>query len=131
MIFTHNIKTQIYLPVVYALNTFGLCFACIPSLFVWLLLEKREEMKAVFKTSTIAKFLGKCTTEVENPQALYKPVPMWWYLVTTLLAIGVGIFACEFYPVQLHWYGVLLALVVSAAFFIPVCFRIVSLTDVP
>ncbi|KAH8694728.1 oligopeptide transporter OPT superfamily [Ilyonectria robusta] len=122
--FTINIEkyheySHIYLPVVYALNTFGLCFACIPSLFVWLLLEKREEMKAVFKTSTIAKFLGKCTTEVENPQALYKPVPMWWYFVTTLLAIGVGIFACEFYPVQLHWYGVLLALVVSAAFFIP------------
>lgn len=50
----------------------------------------------------------------------YGSVPTWWYLIATLAAMGFGIFACEYYPVQLHWYGVLLALVISAVFYIPV-----------
>lgn len=56
----------------------------------------------------------------DKPQPAYKTVPLWWYWVATALALGFGIFACEFYPVQLRWYGVLLAFAVSAIFFIPV-----------
>lgn len=50
----------------------------------------------------------------------YGQVSSLWYIVVLLVSLGVGIFACEYYPVQLHWYGVILAYVVSAVFFIPV-----------
>ncbi|KAH6896912.1 OPT oligopeptide transporter protein-domain-containing protein [Thelonectria olida] len=118
----HN-YSDIYLPTTYALNTSGLSFACISSLFVWLFLEKRHELKKAIESTGIAAVLSKGKkkekTPAESVQPDYEATPPWWYGVSTLVSIGVGIFACQYYPVQLHWYGVLLALVVSAIFFIP------------
>lgn len=57
---------------------------------------------------------------LETHQPGSEPTPTWWYLVALGVSLGLGIFACEYYPVQLRWYGVLLAMVVSAVFFIPV-----------
>jgi hypothetical protein len=45
---------------------------------------------------------------------------MWWYGVATVLGLFFAMFACEFYPVQVRWYGAVLAFVISAIFFIPV-----------
>ncbi|KAI9150697.1 Glutathione transporter [Paramyrothecium foliicola] len=112
--------SDIYLPTTYALNTFGLSFACISSLFVWLFLEKRHDLKKAYQSSGIGSIFQKRKSHgSQTVQPTHKPVPSWWYLVTLILSIGLGIFACEFYPVQLRWYGVLFAYVVSAAFFIP------------
>lgn len=47
-------------------------------------------------------------------------MPVWWYWVAGAGSLVLGIIACEVYPVQLHWYGVLLAFAVSALFFVPV-----------
>lgn len=106
------------------MNTFGLSFATIASLFVWLFLEKRRSIAAAFQASRLPALLGRKTVPRENPQPGYATVPQWWYWIAALLALGLGIFACEQYPVQLHWYGVLLAFAVSALFFIPVsCVR--------
>lgn len=114
--------SQIYLPVTYALNTFGLSFATISSLFVWLFLEKRHSIMNAYHSSQIPQVFGHKSIARENLQPTYKTVPLWWYCVATALALGLGIFACEFYPVQLHWYGVLLSFAVSAVFFLPVSF---------
>lgn len=115
----HN-YSPIYLPVTYALNTFGLCFASISALIVWLILEKRQEIYDGFCNSSLAVTMRLAPkTEKTVQEQAYGTVPTWWYLVATLVSIGVGVFACEYYPVQLHWYGVLLAMVVSAFFFIP------------
>lgn len=107
----------------YALNTFGLCFATIPALFTWLLLEKRQEIAEAMRTSPLLKLFrrNKSEPDVEPVSSSpYGQVSSLWYVVVLLVSLGIGIFACEYYPVQLHWYGVLLAFVVSAVFFIPV-----------
>ncbi|KAI3559241.1 OPT family small oligopeptide transporter [Colletotrichum abscissum] len=111
--------SDIYLPVTYALNTFGLSFATIASLFVWLFLEKRRHIAAAFRSTQLSALLGGKIVPRHNPQPGYKAVPLWWYWVAALLALGFGMFACEFYPVQLRWYGVVLAFAVSAIFFVP------------
>ncbi|RSM05365.1 hypothetical protein CDV31_009603 [Fusarium ambrosium] len=114
--------SPIYLPVTYALNTFGLSFATISSLFVWLFLEKRQEITLAFRTALYGDRNGSSVKDGPSRQRLqpqYKEVPAWWYASAALIALGVGLFAHEYYPVQLRWYGVIFAMVVSAIFFIP------------
>ncbi|KAJ4264521.1 hypothetical protein NW762_005723 [Fusarium torreyae] len=111
--------SHIYLPVTYALNTFGLSFAPISSLFVWLFLEKRQEIMKTFRDARQSFTSVKGTTSRDRLQPQYEAVPLWWYMIAALVALGIGIFAYEFYPVQLRWYGVILAMTVSAVFFIP------------
>lgn len=50
----------------------------------------------------------------------YEDVPMWWYLLTFLSMLAIGIFVVEHYPVHLPWYGLLLALGITTVLFIPV-----------
>uniref|UniRef100_A0A8H7N1U6 OPT family small oligopeptide transporter n=1 Tax=Bionectria ochroleuca TaxID=29856 RepID=A0A8H7N1U6_BIOOC len=111
--------SDIYLPTTYALTKFGLSFACISSLFVWLLLEKRKDIMKAIESSDVLRLFKKGDVERESPQPGYKSVPTWWYLVTLAISVGLGIFVSEYYPVQLRWYGAILAFVVSAVFFIP------------
>ena len=50
----------------------------------------------------------------------YEDAPASWYLVTFLAMLAIGIFVVEYYPVYLPWYGLLLALSITAVLFIPV-----------
>lgn len=50
----------------------------------------------------------------------YEDVPMWWYAVTFVTMLAVGIFVVEYYPVHLPWYGLLMALGITTVLFIPV-----------
>ncbi|KAL8825618.1 MAG: hypothetical protein Q9170_007725 [Blastenia crenularia] len=50
----------------------------------------------------------------------YDDVPVSWYLATFLAMLAIGIFVVEYYPVYLPWYGLLLALSITAVLFIPV-----------
>ncbi|KAI1001250.1 Glutathione transporter 1 [Podosphaera aphanis] len=50
----------------------------------------------------------------------YPDVPMIWYLLVFISMTMVGIFVCEYYPIHLPWYGLLLALGICAVFFIPI-----------
>lgn len=50
----------------------------------------------------------------------YQDVPMWWYLLTFVAMLAIGIFVVEYYPVHLPWYGLLLALGITTVLFIPV-----------
>ncbi|KAF4450433.1 OPT family small oligopeptide transporter [Fusarium austroafricanum] len=109
---------QIYLPVTYALNTFGLSFATISSLFVWLALEKRLELIKTFHDAC-QSLKSRNTSTRDKLQPEYDAVPMWWYMVAALVAGIIGIFTYEYYPVQLRWYGVIFGMVVAAVFFIP------------
>ena len=65
------------------------------------------------------KLRGKGPTR-DKLQPQYEAVPQWWYMTAALVALGIGIFTYEFYPVQLRWYGVIFAMVVSSVFFVPV-----------
>ena len=50
----------------------------------------------------------------------YEDAPMTWYLATFVAMLAIGIFVVEYYPVYLPWYGLLLALSITALLFIPV-----------
>ncbi|TQN64456.1 Glutathione transporter 1 [Colletotrichum shisoi] len=65
-------------------------------------------MKSGIGSSKIPALLGGKVVPQTNPQPAYKAEPIWWYWI-----------ACEFYPVRLRWYGVLMSFAVSAIFFVP------------
>lgn len=50
----------------------------------------------------------------------YDDAPLSWYLATFAVMLAIGIFVVEYYPVHLPWYGLLLALGITALLFIPV-----------
>ncbi|KAF1959944.1 OPT-domain-containing protein [Byssothecium circinans] len=50
----------------------------------------------------------------------YEDVPIFWYLMTGVSMAAIGIFIVEYYPIHLPWYGLLLALSISAILFIPI-----------
>ncbi len=50
----------------------------------------------------------------------YEDAPLTWYLATFAITLAIGIFVVEYYPVYLPWYGLLLALSITAILFIPV-----------
>ncbi|KAI5460471.1 OPT oligopeptide transporter protein-domain-containing protein [Mariannaea sp. PMI_226] len=112
-------KGQIYLPVTYALNTFGLAFATIASLFIWTVLEKRHSFMEFFRSSSPGSLFGFKTSIPKDVQQAYKPVPTWWYWISGLISLALAIFASEYYPVQLHYHGALLSMAISAIFFVP------------
>lgn len=112
----------------YALNKFGLAFATFASLFSWILLDKREELVSLVRQVRQARWLPSKRSsdtngekEIENERFSHHiDVPLWWYGVATLLGLFFAIFACEYYPVQIRWYGAILAFVISAIFYLPV-----------
>ncbi|KAJ6447064.1 molybdenum cofactor synthesis domain-containing protein [Purpureocillium lavendulum] len=115
--------SDIRLPVTYALNKFGLAFATTASLFSWTVLEKHREIVAALRRIKLtAVFSRTDTRNEEKPQneSPYLEVPLWWYVAAGVLATFFAIFASEFYPVQLRWYGAILSLIVSSVFFVPI-----------
>ncbi|KAL8887650.1 MAG: hypothetical protein Q9215_004811 [Flavoplaca cf. flavocitrina] len=58
----------------------------------------------------------------------YDDAPASWYLVTFVAMLAIGIFVVEYYPVYLPWYGLLLALSITAVLFIPVAI-VMALTN--
>ena len=50
----------------------------------------------------------------------YEDAPMTWYLLTFITMLATGIFVVTYYPIYLPWYGLLLALSITALLFIPV-----------
>lgn len=126
---TDKLVIKIRLPVTYALNKFGLSFATFASLFTWLFLDKRQEL---------AKLVGQVRENLllpvghvcdaggwknENTDRLssQSDTSLWWYGAAAVLGLAFAMFACEYYPVQLRWYGAVLAFAISAVFFLPVC----------
>ncbi|KAI8629219.1 OPT-domain-containing protein [Xylariaceae sp. FL1651] len=50
----------------------------------------------------------------------YRDAPIYWYLLTFVSMMAIGVFVVEYYPVHLPWYGLLLALGICAVLFIPI-----------
>ena len=50
----------------------------------------------------------------------YQDCPVSWYLTTFIVMFGIGVFVVEYFPIHLPWYGLLLALAITAVLFIPV-----------
>ncbi|KAI9929509.1 hypothetical protein ASPWEDRAFT_534740 [Aspergillus wentii DTO 134E9] len=113
--------SPIYMPITYALNMFGMSFATLSTLVVWMILEKHQffldvgrRILAVFtKTGRAQRRAEKATNSV-HPE-----VPMWWYFIASAVALFLAIFSVEYWDVQLRWYGVLLSVAVAIVFYIP------------
>ncbi|CAG8244368.1 unnamed protein product [Penicillium olsonii] len=50
----------------------------------------------------------------------YKDAPLTWYLFVLVSMLAIATFTVEYYPTHLPWYGLLLALMITSVFFIPV-----------
>lgn len=84
------------------------------------------------KKSTSSTHSGRSTTERYSGASVsgedvhcrlmhrYEDAPISWYLATFVAMLAIGIFVVEYYPVYLPWYGLLLALSITALLFIPV-----------
>ncbi|KAL4891995.1 OPT oligopeptide transporter protein-domain-containing protein [Aspergillus ambiguus] len=113
--------SPVYMPIAYALNMFGLSFASLSALVVWVILEHRaiivkltQKVPRLMVEYVSGKFRAK-----ERQQFKSTDVPIWWYLACWLLALFMAIFAVEYWAVELRWYGVLLAFAVALVFYTP------------
>lgn len=110
------------MPITYGLNMFGLSFASLSALIVWVILEHRQVMASAAKR--IPQLLKESIRgrpddkHVDIPDAA--EVPVWWYLACCPLALFMAIFAVEYWNAELQWYGVLLACAVALVFYPPV-----------
>ncbi|KAH0303562.1 OPT superfamily oligopeptide transporter, partial [Aureobasidium melanogenum] len=111
----YSAYSQLYLPITYALSNFGLQFAAVMALIIWFVLEKHTAFR---RAPSAFKSWIRAPCKVTK-EGTYKDVPVWWYALTGVASLFCLILACEYWPVQLPWYGVLLALAVSAILFIP------------
>lgn len=111
------------MPITYALNMFGLSFATLSSLLVWVILEHRQSM--VDAAKRVPQMVMETLPGRSKPQGHDETgaldVPIWWYLVGCALALFMSIFAVEYWDAELRWYGVLLACAVALVFYPPVC----------
>ncbi|CAI7638862.1 unnamed protein product [Penicillium manginii] len=113
--------SPVYMPITYALNMFGLSFATLTALLVWVTLDHRHVMvEAARRIPTVVMESLPGRPKIVNDDETGSPeVPMWWYLISCLVALFMTIFAVEYWDVGLRWYGVLLALVIALVFFPP------------
>ncbi|KAL2822901.1 OPT oligopeptide transporter protein-domain-containing protein [Aspergillus granulosus] len=115
--------SPVYMPVTYGLNMFGLSFATLTSLLVWVILEHRDVM--ITAARRLPQLLleslpgGVQTRDDKTNEADSPDVPMWWYLACCALSLFISIFAVEYWDVELRWYGVLLACAVALVFYAP------------
>ncbi|KAH8434254.1 uncharacterized protein LDX57_011892 [Aspergillus melleus] len=109
--------SPVYMPIVYSLNMFGLSFATLSSLLVWVILEKRHVLASAARS--IPKLLTQSWKRDSSEKTDSVDVPMWWYLIACVFALFMTIFAVEWWETELRWYGVLLAWAVALVFFGP------------
>ncbi|KAK1146905.1 hypothetical protein N8T08_002231 [Aspergillus melleus] len=110
--------SPVYMPIVYSLNMFGLSFATLSSLLVWVILEKRHVLASAARS--IPKLLTQSWKRDGSEEKTDSvDVPMWWYLIACVFALFMTIFAVEWWETELRWYGVLLAWAVALVFFGP------------
>lgn len=110
------------MPVTYALNMFGLSFATLSSLLVWVILENRHDIAAgALRVPHVVRSYFSKDKKNTDTNSGYRDVPFLWYLGAAVLALFICIFSVEYWNVELRWYGVLLACAVAMVFYGPVC----------
>lgn len=110
------------MPITYALNMFGLSFATLSALLVWVFLEHRQSMADAARRVpklVMESLPGRSRSQGQDETGA-SDVAVWWYLVGCVLALFMAIFAVEYWDAELRWYGVLLACAVALAFYPPV-----------
>ncbi|KAK7255511.1 hypothetical protein RIF29_28924 [Crotalaria pallida] len=99
--------------------TYGLGFATLSATVVHVLLFHGKDMLKQSKRA----FGGNKKMDIHTRlMQKYKSVPMWWFHIILVLNIALIIFACQYYntSLQLPWWGVILACVISVIFTLPI-----------
>ncbi|XP_029125425.1 oligopeptide transporter 7 [Cajanus cajan] len=107
----------LYLSTIFAMS-YGIGFACLSAILVHVLLFHGREILRVSK-SAIQE--NKIDIHTKIMRENYSQVPEWWFLCFLLFNITTTIFICEYFnnQLQLPWWGVVLACVVSISFTLP------------
>ncbi|KAI9593425.1 oligopeptide transporter 4-like protein [Syncephalis fuscata] len=95
--------------------TYGAGFAALSSVVVHTVLYHGREILARLKDA-------RAGHEDVHARLMkqYKEVPSWWYIAVLLINGGVAIYICQAYQLGLPWWGVILAVGLSALFIVPV-----------
>ena len=51
---------------------------------------------------------------------VYKEVPMWWYAIIFFSCLGLAMFVCEYYAINLPWWAVLTAIMLAVITIVPI-----------
>ncbi|KAJ5378416.1 hypothetical protein N7509_011535 [Penicillium cosmopolitanum] len=113
--------SPVYMPITYAMNMVGLSFATLTALLVWVALNHRDVMVDAARRipNVVMESLPGRPKTVNDDETGAPEVPMWWYMISCLVALFMAIFAVEYWDVGIRWYGVLLALAIALVFFPP------------
>ncbi|KAK0535631.1 hypothetical protein OC835_002306 [Tilletia horrida] len=109
----YNDYSQQFLPVVTMIN-FGLQFASVASIFSHVFMYYRKDLARQWKTSLTAE------PDIHaRLMSRYREVPNLWYLGTFLVSFAMAMVAITVWPTRLPWWGLIVALLISAVFTLP------------
>ncbi|KAG0266236.1 hypothetical protein BG011_002933 [Mortierella polycephala] len=95
--------------------TYGIGFAGLSSMMTHTWLYHRHKLVAQWKQSR-----GHTEDIHHKLMQAYPEVPDWWYLSLFVIMTVVAIITCEIWDYKLPWWGVILAVALSAVFSLPV-----------
>lgn len=107
--------SPIFLSTTFALQ-YGLSFATIISVVVHTVLFNGKEIW--LRARNASKEPLDCHMRLMKQN--YREVPQWWFMGMFAVMIGLGFWTCLGYDTKLTWWGYVLAIVISAAWMIPI-----------
>lgn len=108
--------SSLYLSTTFALS-YGLSFATMMAVITHTILYYGKDVIKKIRTS-----------RNEEPDVYYKlsrryaEVPDWWYLVIFVVMFGVSMVVVEAWDTHLPWWGLIIALLIAAVWFLPIGF---------
>jgi OPT family oligopeptide transporter len=106
--------SPIFLSTTFALQ-YGLSFATIIAVVVHTaLFHGKEIWNTARKSRKMPKDIHMRLMEA------YREVPQWWFLGMFAIMVGLGLWTCLGYDTKLPWWGYVLAIVIAAAWMIPI-----------
>jgi OPT family small oligopeptide transporter len=95
--------------------SYGLSFASISSLVVYVWLHYRDQIVNQFKKARGEK------PDVHMAMMLkYKETPQWWYVLLFVIMLALSLFTCLYWPTGFTWWAILLAVAFSTVMALPI-----------
>jgi len=95
--------------------TYGVGFAALTAVLTHTWLYSRKDIVAQYRAAR-----GGVEDIHTKLMKVYPEVPQWWYLLIGAISLVFAIITVEVYPTHLPWWGVVLAVALSAFFCLPI-----------
>jgi OPT family small oligopeptide transporter len=95
--------------------TYGAGFAALSAIIVHTILYHGREIMTRLRDT----YAGKEDVHARLMRN-YNEVPDWWYILVLLINGAIAIFICTTYELGLSWWGIILAVTISAVFILPI-----------